>query len=40
MRLSQAYLPEVEMFAIYVLLIGVMIVRRPQGLFRNVERVA
>jgi branched-chain amino acid transport system permease protein len=37
--MSQAYLPEVEMFAIYVLLIGVMIVR-PQGLFRNVERVA
>jgi branched-chain amino acid transport system permease protein len=37
--MSQAYLPEVEMFAIYALLIGVMIVR-PQGLFRSVERVA
>jgi branched-chain amino acid transport system permease protein len=37
--MSQAYLPEVDMFAIYALLIGVMIVR-PQGLFRSVERVA
>jgi len=37
--MSQAYLPEVEMFAIYLLLIGVMIVR-PQGMFRTVERMA
>ncbi|WP_027582424.1 branched-chain amino acid ABC transporter permease [Bradyrhizobium sp. Ai1a-2] len=37
--MSQAYLPEVEMFAVYALLIGVMIVR-PQGLFGRVGRVA
>lgn len=37
--LAQAYLPEVELFAIYVLLIGVMIFK-PQGLFGAVGRVA
>jgi branched-chain amino acid transport system permease protein len=37
--LSQAYLPQIEMFAVYALLIGVMIVR-PQGLFGNTARVA
>ena len=37
--LSQAYLPDAEMFAVYALLIMVMIVR-PQGLFGSVSRVA
>lgn len=37
--MSQAYLPEAELFAIYVLLILVMIVR-PQGLFGTLGRVA
>ncbi len=36
--LSQAYLPDAEMFAIYALLIVVMIIR-PQGLFGTVSRV-
>jgi branched-chain amino acid transport system permease protein len=37
--LAQAYLPEVELFAIYILLIGVMIFK-PQGLFGAEGRVA
>lgn len=37
--LTQAYLPEAELFAIYALLVLVMIVR-PQGLFGTVSRVA
>jgi branched-chain amino acid transport system permease protein len=37
--LSQAYLPQIEMFAVYTLLIGVMIVR-PQGLFGTTARMA
>jgi branched-chain amino acid transport system permease protein len=37
--MSQAYLPELDMFAVYALLIGVLIVR-PQGLFRTEGRVA
>ena len=37
--MSQAYLPQLDMFAVYALLIGVLIVR-PQGLFRTVGRVA
>ena len=37
--LSQAYLPQIEMFAVYTLLIGVMIVR-PQGLFGTTVRMA
>jgi branched-chain amino acid transport system permease protein len=37
--LSQAYLPDAEMFAVYALLIVVMIIR-PQGLFGTVSRVA
>lgn len=37
--MTQAYLPEVELFAVYALLIVVMIVR-PQGLFGAVGRVA
>jgi branched-chain amino acid transport system permease protein len=37
--MAQAYLPEVELFAVYALLIVVMIVR-PQGLFGAVGRVA
>jgi branched-chain amino acid transport system permease protein len=36
---AQAFLPEVELFAIYALLIAVMIFR-PQGLFGAVGRVA
>ena len=36
---AQAYLPEAELFAIYILLIAVMIFR-PQGLFGAVGRVA
>jgi branched-chain amino acid transport system permease protein len=37
--MTQAYLPEAELFAIYALLIVVMIVR-PQGLFGAVGRIA
>jgi branched-chain amino acid transport system permease protein len=37
--MAQAYLPEVELFAIYVLLVGMMILR-PQGLFGSTGRVA
>ena len=37
--MAQAYLPEVELFAVYALLIVVMIVR-PQGLFGAAGRVA
>jgi branched-chain amino acid transport system permease protein len=37
--MSQAYLPQLDMFAVYALLIGVLIVR-PEGLFRIVGRVA
>ena len=37
--LAQAFVPEVELFAIYVLLIAVMIFR-PQGLFGSVGRVS
>lgn len=37
--LAQAYFPEAELFAIYVLLIGMMLVR-PQGIFGSVGRVA
>ncbi|MGM4923022.1 branched-chain amino acid ABC transporter permease [Tardiphaga sp. 804_B3_N1_9] len=36
---AQAYLPEAELFAIYILLIAVMIFR-PQGIFGAVGRVA
>jgi branched-chain amino acid transport system permease protein len=36
---AQAYIPEAELFAIYILLIAVMIFR-PQGLFGAVGRVA
>ena len=37
--MAQAYLPEAELFAIYVLLVGMMIFR-PQGLFGSTGRVA
>jgi branched-chain amino acid transport system permease protein len=37
--LAQAYFPEAELFAIYALLVLMMIVR-PQGLFGSVGRVA
>jgi branched-chain amino acid transport system permease protein len=37
--MAQAYVPQAELFAIYALLIVVMIVR-PQGLFGAVGRVA
>jgi branched-chain amino acid transport system permease protein len=37
--MSQAYLPQLDMFAVYALLIGVLIVR-PEGLFRIAGRVA
>lgn len=37
--MAQAFLPEVEMFAVYALLIAVMIFR-PQGLFGAVGRIA
>jgi branched-chain amino acid transport system permease protein len=37
--MSQAFLPEAELFAIYALLIAVMVVR-PQGLFNTVGRAA
>ncbi|MEH2478151.1 branched-chain amino acid transport system permease protein [Nitrobacteraceae bacterium AZCC 2146] len=37
--LAQAYLPEAELFAIYILLVGMMTFR-PQGLFGSTGRVA
>jgi branched-chain amino acid transport system permease protein len=37
--ISQAYLPEAELFDVYVLLI-VMMIFRPQGLFGSTRRVA
>jgi branched-chain amino acid transport system permease protein len=37
--MSQAFLPDAELFAVYALLIAVMVVR-PQGLFNAVGRVA
>jgi len=37
--MAQAYLPEAELFAIYVLLVGMMMFR-PQGLFGKAGRVA
>jgi branched-chain amino acid transport system permease protein len=37
--IAQAYLPEAELFAIYVLLVAMMIFR-PQGLFGSIGRVA
>jgi branched-chain amino acid transport system permease protein len=37
--LAQAYLPDAELFAIYVLLVVVMILR-PHGLFGSTGRTA
>jgi branched-chain amino acid transport system permease protein len=36
---AQAFFPEAELFAVYALLIAVMIIR-PQGLFGAVGRLA